>query len=1471
MPTERTHNKIWEEVAENFNCLVDEISIEKPIGEGKSGDLVYLINVSKASRPEEVGEYILKISGSGNAEEFNHEITSTYTARQKCQSQKIKIPELLCFSSESGYYVYDVAGKGTKDISTLYVQQEEKKKSRLEEFLDASLFAWQNSYSFTDATIQQIIIKWLGEKRLKAGSRLAERIRKLIRDELSMGWRMNGMMFPNPYYFIIGTDSIVLKNVYQGPQHGDLNQKNVMIQPYGKGYEFYIIDFSHYQNQTFLFFDQAYLFLDVLLNIDGLLLSDWLDKLQLFFGALANGTRKIESSDLFSKYTNAFLGGWQRFFTHYPRNGKILLQQLLCAFAAAGLNFMNKSDIPENKQIFSFVCASLALAELMRHDVGIHLEEDEEYPELSAKTDEMISEIWKVTDGFAQGTRFVLLSSCLEADIVYPDNFCALGFVPWAAIIEVNNLLENDLRNKALQKFRQKKGYRHVLLSSDNEDGNVSEEDTWFSIVVDNEIKNKNIFYRKHIQSRLRLSLENIFARYEKYPICIVVDSQHLDMSFCDNILTELLVAAGDNTCIDIIYLSNCESSIDQEEYIKSYIIPCTLEQIALSIQMSFKKGDTYKVEIPTQDNGIISLDSNIVTEVENDMRIIYRNITRLTDDDQGVAFYYGNAATWHDIASHRDVERIDYRNTWHDQIKHKLEKLHSSTSALIWLYHKPGGGGSTMAKRIMWDFCTQFPTVHLQKISERTSERLKILYKLSVKPLLIVVEVSDSGISNMAITMLRAELIRKNVRALFICILRANERISEESFNLYLPDTPKMNMTDDEAVVMYQAFSAKLDFEQDQKHLEDLSDLTYTDKYSNELRQPFFYGLFAFGENYQKIEEYVRVNLQGVGEREKLLLMILSFNTIYSQTINLNMQEVAYILFPAKVLNRQAYDEIRKFLSSNCFVVYKEAGYRINHPLIAKKLLEQMFQTEYYSELVKLAKNLADCLGTMYSNQSSRLDTILHELFIHREPITEEQRSVFSPFITELQNDSQRIEVMDYLRQKFPSNPHYSNHLARLYLNPQDENQWPNIPSAKQYAQEAIERAESLSKDAGTIHHHLMGKVYTRECISQLKKDIVRNHITYTVQKMWPIYQKAVREFNVCSYGKNSAYGLVGKLELVDKIFEIINDKVMKITILVVKEESIRGTLTDMISEAGDVIHKYQSSQDEQSLAFRQAMLKFYEVMGKIHDINAAFNLNEPNLRIRVNSRRSIVTLLESDARGQNVIFSYDKLKEETLSKIKILMDENIYKDSAGSDSDRFRWLEAYRRLKNFDLHEAYKFIQEWSEASETLEVCYYQYVIAFLLYMKYQDITYYVVKEHLTQCQQLAQKAYGKNITMSRDLLGQLEGISDKDLLVPWQSNDQNSNQENRDIINQENRNKKCVLINGSVSSIKDGIVEFRFTVEKTGNVLFYAKAPKVDEISTLLEGQQVQFHLGFSYSGFRAWDIVVVKIEGTEDINE
>ncbi len=69
----------------------------------------------------------------------------------------------------------------------------------------------------------------------------------------------------------------------------------------------------------------------------------------------------------------------------------------------------------------------------------------------------------------------------------------------------------------------------------------------------------------------------------------------------------------------------------------------------------------------------------------------------------------------------------------------------------------------------------------------------------------------------------------------------------------------------------MFHSFSARLDQEQDSERIGDLNDLTYSGElYSDELRQPFFYGLFAFGEDYQKIEEYVQVNLKTANEAEK-------------------------------------------------------------------------------------------------------------------------------------------------------------------------------------------------------------------------------------------------------------------------------------------------------------------------------------------------------------------------------------------------------------------------------------------------------------------------------------------------------------------------------------------------------------------------------------------------------------------------
>lgn len=1457
--------EITRKIAEEFHCTEEKLLIGPQLSGGKSGDQVYLITVSDPPNLEQAGEYILKIQEHSSKDEFDKEINNTHSARNACNTDKIRVPAVRCFSVVSGYYVYDVAGTGAKETDTLFAQLPEKKLSRFKDFIDTSLFAWSNSFSTTSASLSEIIGCWLEEKRLALGSRLAERLRKYIRDELSEAWRVNNLTLPNPYYYFTCATSEeknpILNNVLQGPQHGDLNQNNILIQPLSKGYLYYLIDFSHYHSQSFLLFDQVYLLLDILLDIDGLLLTDWISYLQEFFSTLTSNSKLPKTFDTFGKYATSFMDGWSRFLARYPQNGKALTIQLLCACVAAGLNFLHKSMATESKQIFSLAFSSLALRELMNLGVCVPPDETGEYPELYTETTDKIPRIWNITDGFSQTSRYILISSCLPEHI-HQDSFCALEPIPWTAVIEVNHLLENDLRNKALQKFRRRQGYRHILLSKNQEYSNPNEEATWCSVVVDKETKNKSVFYSRYIRTHLNACMESVLAQQEKYPLCILVDSQNLDMSIGSEILTDLLVTAGENTMIDVINLSDCELLVDEEAYIKVHQIPCDLAQISRNIQMSFKRYDDHDIWIPTP-NGFVSLDSSIVSDLENDLQIIHRRLINLVDDDQGDAFYHGGEASWRDIAYQRDVERTDYKNVWHDQISRKLGHLQSSGSDLMWLYHRPGGGGTTMAKRIMWDFCPQYPTVYLKKISERTTERLKMLYKSSANmPLLIITEINDSTISSISLPSLRMELIRKNVRALFICVSRKNERSEEyDSPNFYLPDTPQMYLTvaSEDVCNMHRKFSACLDPEQDQERLDDLNDLTYVEGlYGDELRQPFFYGLFAFGNEYKKIEEYVHQNLLQVNEQEILMLKILAFNTVYSQTVNLNLQEIAYILFPNQTLDRNIFDQARAVLAQNCFVVHRGSGYRISHPLIARKLLDELLG----NNRIHLAKQLVDILGRFYSFDSPRLDDILHELFIYRKPLTDTQRKVFADFITELSNDKQRIEIMDYLREKFSQNPHYSNHLARLYLKPQDENQWPDIVNAKKYAQEAIDRAENLVGEGSSIHHHLMGKVYTRHCISQLKYTLHRSHISSALKTINPIYQGALREFNICSHGKNAAYGLVGRLELITKVFNTIRDELMmSIPRLLVKEQSIYRTLTEMIAEAGNIIQQYKTNLDDSDMAFQKARLDFYKLMENISNIESVFYTNESSLRLRANSRRSIATILESRALESETVFSYNQLDADTLTKIKKLMEENIYTDAASINSDRFRWLEAYRRLDDFDLSNAYQFVQDWPEGSENLDIVYYRYVLSFLFYAKYQGVAYQTVRQHLNQCQQLAQKAYGKYTTRSRDMLGYLTH-NDKAVLVPWQVYGSTLDQAEREQKNREYRREHCDFVVGSVSSIKEGMVDFRFSIEKTGNTVFIAQAPRIDETTMLLDGQQVRFHLGFSYSGFRAWDIERVE---------
>ncbi len=147
--------------------------------------------------------------------------------------------------------------------------------------------------------------------------------------------------------------------------------------------------------------------------------------------------------------------------------------------------------------------------------------------------------------------------------------------------------------------------------------------------------------------------------------------------------------------------------------------------------------------------------------------------------------------------------------------------------------------------------------------------------------------------------------------------------------------------------------------------------------------------------------------------------------------------------------------------------------------------------------------------------------------------------------------------------------------------------------------------------------------------------------------------------------------------------------------------------------------------------------------------------------------------------------------------------MEENIWRDGLGSKSDRFRWLEAYRRLEEFQLADAYQFVMDWPDGAEDLDIIYYRYVLSFLLYAKYQEVSFRIVQQHLTQCTQLAQKSYGKYTNRTRDLLGRWDDeASDLMTLCSWPFYEMGKDQDEREQRNREYRHQACEFIVNELS---------------------------------------------------------------------
>lgn len=164
-----------------------------------------------------------------------------------------------------------------------------------------------------------------------------------------------------------------------------------------------------------------------------------------------------------------------------------------------------------------------------------------------------------------------------------------------------------------------------------------------------------------------------------------------------------------------------------------------------------------------------------------------------------------------------------------------------------------------------------------------------------------------------------------------------------------------------------------------------------------------------------------------------------------------------------------------------------------------------------------------------------------------------------------------------------------------------------------------------------------------------------------------------------------------------------------------------------------------------------------------------------------------------------------------------------------------------------------------EWPDAEQNMFVCYYRYVVAFLMYTTTGEVDYGEVKRHLNQTVDLSRNTYGKNITMSLNYYGL--GESPVNLLLPRPTPNIEDLKSERIEQRIDFRKTNCRIMRGLIETVGDGMLTIRFHIGHE-NDIFFAKSPNIYQISLADEGEPVQFVLGFSYSGMRSWDIQLAR---------
>ena len=776
-----------------------------------------------------------------------------------------------------------------------------------------------------------------------------------------------------------------------------------------------------------------------------------------------------------------------------------------------------------------------------------------------------------------------------------------------------------------------------------------------------------------------------------------------------------------------------CRSLADEFD---APVIEMPFHQFALGSHQLFgqkQTTDPNAIALPSASGVNIPLDPQTAHWIAEEIELISLGLPHYEKNDVDT-FLRGGTVSWADLDRNVDAYR-DVQSRLTNAVRHDLD---SGGTNRINLFHRPGAGGTTVARRLAWELHDDFPCGLLKRTNPmETTERVARIHELTGRPVLLIADGAD--INEREVDDLAEYLGARRASAVLVQVRRRRSGVREQRPRTFELDSKLSNR---EVGRFVNTLS------RDVPHRATALE-RFARQQTRALHRPVYFALTAYERDFRALPDFVSSRIANLTDDQTTALAFAAIALRYGQrALPTSALRAIFGLNPGAPIN---VPSLFPATTEELFLETGDGAWRIGHSLVADELLQQMLATG--ADKRTWANRLADwgisfiqfCRGGL-PVPSDEMLSLVRRVFIFRDDldVLGREQSVqrrFAHFIEDIPFSESKVRVLEALVESYPKEHHFWAHLARFHA--VDRRDFTR-------ALDAADHAVDLA-DRDSLVYHMRGMVRRYQLMELQRADA-------EADKLVPIAQQASIDFEYSrSLNAENEHGLIAEAQMLIDLLEHVSKPSGDLFAFLYRTD-IHPYLRDALDRIeGFLAHVKRdreggSPSEYEARASARVREMYGDYAGALQRLDSL--LSRPDV-YQPPVRRQLAWAHLNRANG-----NWSQVSMPGVSRVVDLLARNLKEEHGGEQNIRL-WIQASRFLTiPPSLYDVLEQVQYWGAEPGSVDAKYYAYVLNGLMAMDGSASALQRHEQYLEECRELTR--FRRKRDHSYEWLGEGPGIA-------------------------------------------------------------------------------------------------------------